>query len=94
MIQTQTRLDVADNTGAKIAMCIKVLGNSRRRYARIGDIIVATYEEWQRNALASKPADNARIATVLFRKEESLKWLNVHETWMPETAAPAGSYDF
>ncbi|MHC4821680.1 MAG: 50S ribosomal protein L14 [Planctomycetota bacterium] len=45
MIQTQTRLDVADNTGAKIAMCIKVLGNSRRRYARIGDVIVATVKK-------------------------------------------------
>jgi large subunit ribosomal protein L14 len=45
VIQTQTRLDVADNTGAKIAMCIKVLGNSRRRYARIGDVIVATVKK-------------------------------------------------
>ncbi|MDA1209055.1 MAG: 50S ribosomal protein L14 [bacterium] len=40
MIQVQTILNVADNTGAKTAMCIKVLGGSRRRYARIGDIIV------------------------------------------------------
>jgi large subunit ribosomal protein L14 len=42
MIQAQTRLDVADNTGARSAMCIKVLGGSRRRYASVGDIIVAT----------------------------------------------------
>ena len=42
MIQAQTRLDVADNTGARSAMCIKVLGGSRRRYATVGDIIVAT----------------------------------------------------
>ena len=42
MIQVQTRLDVADNTGARSAMCIKVLGGSRRRYATVGDIIVAT----------------------------------------------------
>lgn len=40
MIQQQTILNVADNTGAKTAMCIKVLGGSRRRYAGIGDIIV------------------------------------------------------
>ncbi len=40
MIQQQSILNVADNTGAKSAMCIKVLGGSRRRYARIGDIIV------------------------------------------------------
>lgn len=42
MIQAQTRLRVADNTGAKEIMCIKVLGGSRRRYANIGDLIVAS----------------------------------------------------
>lgn len=42
MIQPQTRLKVADNTGAKEIMCIKVLGGSKRRYARVGDIIVAS----------------------------------------------------
>ena len=42
MIQQQTRLAVADNTGAKEVMCIKVLGGSRRRYANIGDIIVCS----------------------------------------------------
>ena len=42
MIQMQTRLDVADNTGARTAMCIKVLGGSKRRYATVGDVIVAT----------------------------------------------------
>ena len=41
MIQEMTMLDVADNTGAKRAMCIKVLGGSRRRYASVGDVIVA-----------------------------------------------------
>ncbi len=42
MIQPQTRLKVADNTGAKTVMCIRVLGGSHRRYARVGDIIVVT----------------------------------------------------
>ncbi len=42
MIQTYTRLKVADNTGAREIMCIKVLGGTRRRYARVGDIIVAS----------------------------------------------------
>ena len=42
MIQQETRLDVADNTGAKQVMCIKVLGGSRRRFARLGDIIVCS----------------------------------------------------
>src|SRR3984957_18554978 len=45
MIQQYTYLDVADNTGAKECMCIKVLGGSRRRYARIGDIIVASVKK-------------------------------------------------
>lgn len=40
MIQENTRLTIADNSGAKTAMCIRVLGGSRRRYARIGDVIV------------------------------------------------------
>jgi large subunit ribosomal protein L14 len=41
MIQETTMLDVADNTGAKRAMCIKVLGGSKRRYASLGDVVVA-----------------------------------------------------
>jgi large subunit ribosomal protein L14 len=45
MIQAQTRLDVADNTGARSAMCIKVLGGSKRRYATVGDVIVATVKK-------------------------------------------------
>ena len=45
MIQTQTMLAVADNTGAKIVQCIKVLGGSKRRYARIGDVIVVTVKK-------------------------------------------------
>lgn len=45
MIQTQSRMEVADNSGAKEIMCIKVLGGSHRRYARIGDIIVASVKQ-------------------------------------------------
>ena len=45
MIQLRTVLDVEDNSGAKVVQCIKVLGGSRRRYARIGDIIVVTVKE-------------------------------------------------
>lgn len=45
MIQMQTRLRVADNTGAKELMCIKVLGGTKRRYASIGDVIVASVKE-------------------------------------------------
>jgi large subunit ribosomal protein L14 len=45
MIQMQTWLDVADNSGAKRAMCIKVLGGSHRRYAHVGDIIVVSIKK-------------------------------------------------
>lgn len=45
MIQTQTMLEIADNSGAKRVMCIKVLGGSHRRYARIGDLIKVTVKE-------------------------------------------------
>ncbi len=45
MIQKESRLKVADNTGAKEILCISVLGGSKRRYARTGDIIVATVKE-------------------------------------------------
>ena len=45
MIQMQTNLDVADNSGARRVMCIKVLGGSKRRYASIGDIIVVSIKE-------------------------------------------------
>lgn len=45
MIQQQTRLKVADNSGATEVMCIKVIGGSRRRYAHVGDIIVCSVKE-------------------------------------------------
>lgn len=45
MIQMQTFLDVADNTGAKQAQCIKVLGGSKRKYASLGDVIVASVKK-------------------------------------------------
>jgi large subunit ribosomal protein L14 len=45
MIQVQTYLDVADNSGAKKAMCIKVIGGTGRRYARLGDVIIVTVKE-------------------------------------------------
>jgi large subunit ribosomal protein L14 len=45
MIQMQTNLDVADNSGAKRVMCIKVLGGSKRKYATVGDVIVVSVKE-------------------------------------------------
>jgi large subunit ribosomal protein L14 len=54
MIQTQTRLRVADNSGAKLLSCIKVLGGSKRRYASVGDIIVVSVKEAMPNSKVKK----------------------------------------
>ncbi|NRA35314.1 MAG: 50S ribosomal protein L14 [Polyangiaceae bacterium] len=54
MIQAFSRLDVADNSGAKVVMCIKVLGGSRRRYAAVGDIIVVSVKEAMPNSKVRK----------------------------------------
>ena len=54
MIQMQTNLDVADNSGARRVMCIKVLGGSKRRYATIGDIIVVSVKEANPNSKVKK----------------------------------------
>jgi len=54
MIQMRTRLDVADNSGAKSVMCIKVLGGTRRKYATLGDIIVVTVKDAAPNAKVKK----------------------------------------
>jgi len=54
MIQTQTRLKVADNSGAKLLSCIKVLGGSKRRYASVGDIIVVSVKEAIPNSKVKK----------------------------------------
>jgi len=54
MIQTETRLDVADNSGAKKVLCIKVLGGSKRRYARVGDVIVCSVKEALPNGKVKK----------------------------------------
>ncbi|MBI1812176.1 50S ribosomal protein L14 [Candidatus Peregrinibacteria bacterium] len=75
MIQAQTILDVADNTGAKSVMCIKVLGGTRRRYARIGDvIIVAVKDAAPRGTVRKKTVDRAvivRTRAVTRRKDGS-----------------------
>ena len=63
MIQMQTRLRVADNSGAKEVMCIKVLGGSHRRYASVGDIIVVSIKEALPNAKVKK-GDTAKAVIV------------------------------
>jgi large subunit ribosomal protein L14 len=68
MIQMQTRLDVADNSGAKSVMCIKVLGGTRRRYASIGDVIVVSVKSAAPNAKVKK-GDILKAVIVRTRKE-------------------------
>jgi large subunit ribosomal protein L14 len=76
MIQQQTLLKVADNSGAKVIMCIKVLGGSRRRYARVGDFIVASVK-------SSTPGG-------VVKKGEVIKAVVVRT--VKETRRPDGTY--
>ncbi len=68
MVQTQSRLNVADNTGAKEIMVIRVLGGSRRRFGRIGDIVVASVKEAIPNGNVKK-GDVVKAVIVRTRKE-------------------------
>lgn len=68
MIQSETRLTVADNSGAKEVYCIKVLGGSKRRYAGIGDIIVVSVKEAIPNAKVKK-GDVMKAVVVRTKKE-------------------------
>ncbi|MEE9413267.1 MAG: hypothetical protein V3V22_09480 [Methylococcales bacterium] len=56
--------------------------------------VLATYEEWQRNALASQPPDNGRVATVVFKSGDPLKWMHIHETWLPKARMVSENYEF
>jgi large subunit ribosomal protein L14 len=58
MIQQESRLKVADNSGAREILCIKVLGGSRKRYAKVGDVIVATVKQ-------ATPQGNVKKGTVV-----------------------------
>lgn len=68
MIQMQTRLGVADNSGARQVQCIKVLGGSKRRYASIGDTIIVSVKEALPNARVKK--GEVRRAVVVRTKKE------------------------
>ena len=68
MIQTETKLKVADNSGAKLLLCIKVLGGSKRRYATVGDVIVVSVKEAMPNSKVKK-GDVMKAVIVRTRKE-------------------------
>ena len=68
MIQTETMLNVADNSGAKVVMCFRILGGTRRRYASIGDIVVASVKTAIPNS-AVKKGEVVRGVIVRTKKE-------------------------
>ncbi len=68
MIQAESRLKVADNTGAKIIECFKVLGGTRRRYAAVGDIIVASVKQAEPRGIVKK-GDKVRAVIVRQKNE-------------------------
>ena len=70
MIQAETKLKVADNSGAKIVECFKVLGGSRRRYAGIGDIVVASVKSAEPRGMVKK-GDKVRV--VIVRQAKALR---------------------
>jgi large subunit ribosomal protein L14 len=70
MIQQETRLVVCDNSGAKQILCIRVLGGTRRRYARVGDIIVATVKEANPGGTVKK---KSVVKAVVVRTTEKIR---------------------
>ena len=70
MIQQESNLDVADNSGARAIQCIRVLGGTRRRYASIGDIIVATVKDAD---AASKVKKGDVVKAVIVRTKKEIK---------------------
>jgi large subunit ribosomal protein L14 len=68
MVQTTSTLDIADNSGAKKVMCIRVLGGTRRKYASLGDVIVVSIKEAIPNAKVKK-GDVAKAVIVRTKKE-------------------------
>ncbi len=70
MIQAESRLKVADNSGAKVIQCFKVLGGTRRRYAYVGDIIVASVKSSEPRGAVKK---GDKVRAVIVRQKKSLR---------------------
>jgi large subunit ribosomal protein L14 len=70
MIQAETKLHVADNTGAKIIECFKVLGGTRRRYAYVGDVIVASVKISEPRGMIKK---GDKVKAVIVRQKQPLR---------------------
>lgn len=70
MIQAETKLKVADNSGAKVIECFKVLGGTRRRYAGVGDIIVASVKESEPRGAVKK---KEKVRAVIVRQKQPIR---------------------
>ena len=79
MVQQQTILNVADNSGAKKLMVIRVLGGSKKRFGRIGDIVVASVKE-------AIPGGNVKKGDVVDRKSTRLNSSHITRSRMPSSA--------
>ncbi|MEJ2056210.1 MAG: 50S ribosomal protein L14 [Desulfofustis sp.] len=77
MIQTETMLNVADNSGARKVLCIRVLGGTRKRYAGIGDVIVVTVKEAIPHAKVKK---GDIMTAVIVRTKKEMKRMD--DTWV------------
>lgn len=84
MIQTESRLKVADNSGAKELLCIKVIGGSRKRYADVGDIIVATVKHATPGGVVSK---GDIVKAVVVRTKNGIKRIDGSTIKFDENAA-------
>src|SRR5438477_111946 len=85
MVQTTSTLDIADNSGAKKVMCIRVLGGTRRKYASLGDVIVVSIKEAIPNAKVKK--GEIAKAVIVRTKEGSVEASNV-ALWCGKCVAP------
>ena len=99
MIQVQTELSVADNTGAKIVECIKVLGGSKRRYASVGDSIVVSVKEAIPNGKVKKGTVQKAIVVrtkypILRNDGSKVKFDNNAAVIMDEKGEPLGTRIF
>ena len=84
MIQQESRLKVADNSGAREILCIRVLGGTRRRYARVGDLIVASVKDAQPNANVQK---GEIVKAVIVRTKNKMQRIDGSSIAFDEKAA-------
>ena len=93
MIQMQSMLTVADNSGAQKVQCIKVLGGSKRRYAGLGDIIVCSVKEAAPNSQVKK-GDVVRCVIVRLKKGSYIKFDENAAVVVDDSGAPRGTRVF